>query len=202
MTEPLSQHECLRTNIEIMMKRHFSLLLFSAMSLAGHSHVGGRPAAFTGFTSGMPADSAAESKSLLELFKSMPDSIMPYLTENNRLDMIDFLEAGMKAEVTNKLECKSEMTYLSSDSISLRMSEGMKIDLFIVPTKEVYDSCQQVICMRRTFFVNSREAETVDTFYSMAWRLLSSLPPVTHHTPVEMVFGLDKVIDLRGRENF
>ncbi|MBR6998224.1 MAG: DUF3256 family protein, partial [Prevotella sp.] len=41
---------------------------------------------------------------MADLFKAMPDSLMPYLTKNNRLDMIDFMEANMKAEITNQLE--------------------------------------------------------------------------------------------------
>lgn len=146
--------------------------------------------------SGLPA----EKKTLPMLFKAMPDSIMPYLTENNRLDMIDFMEAGMKAEITNRLDCRSEMLYLSDDSLSIRMSESMKIDLFVMPTEEVYDSCHYMICMRRTFYANSKEAERVDTFYSVAWRPLP-LTPTTHHTPIETIFGLDKVVNLRGRKN-
>lgn len=142
-----------------------------------------------------------EKPSVIQLFKSMPDSIMPYLTENNRLDMIDFMEAGMKAEVTNRMDNKSEMLYISDDSLSIRMSESMKIDLFVMPTEEVYDSCQNMLCMRRTFYVNGREAQTVDTFYSVSWRSLP-LSPATHHTPIETIFSLDKVVNLRGRKNF
>ena len=33
-----------------------------------------------------------------DVFKQMPDSLMPYLSQNNRLDFIDFLDANMKAE--------------------------------------------------------------------------------------------------------
>ena len=36
-----------------------------------------------------------------DVFRQMPDSIVPYLTENNRLDFIDFIDSNMKAEVTN-----------------------------------------------------------------------------------------------------
>ena len=38
-----------------------------------------------------------------DVFKQMPDSLMPYLSQNNRLDFIDFLDANMKAEVKNRL---------------------------------------------------------------------------------------------------
>ena len=47
---------------------------------------------------------STEEPTMAALFKAMPDSLMPYLTKNNRLDMIDFMEANMKAEITNQLE--------------------------------------------------------------------------------------------------
>ena len=30
-----------------------------------------------------------------EVFKAMPDSLIPYLSQNNRLDFIDFMESNM-----------------------------------------------------------------------------------------------------------
>lgn len=115
----------------------------------------------------------AENKTIAELFKEMPDSIMPYLTENNRLDMLDFMSANMKAEVTNLLDCKTEMTKLTADSISIKMSESMIVDILLIPIEEEYDSCHQVICLLKTYIINERPAERVASFYSLAWRPLN-----------------------------
>ena len=49
------------------------------------------------------SSAAAQTVTMAEVFKQMPDSLMPYITHNDRLDMIDYLDAGMKAEVTNRL---------------------------------------------------------------------------------------------------
>ena len=38
-----------------------------------------------------------------EVFQRMPAMMLPYLTENNKLDFIDFIDSGMKAEVRNEL---------------------------------------------------------------------------------------------------
>ena len=73
--------------------------------------------------------SRAQEKTMAELFKVMPDSLLPYLTTNNRLDMLDFMEANMKAEVTNLLDGKSEMTALAPDSLSIRMNSVLRIDM-------------------------------------------------------------------------
>ena len=43
------------------------------------------------------ANGAFAQTKMSEALKSMPDSLMPYLTHNNRLDCIDFREANMKA---------------------------------------------------------------------------------------------------------
>ena len=54
---------------------------------------------------------AAQQK-MRDVFLRMPDGLLPYLTENNRLDFIDFMDSGMKAVVNNELGGKSEMLSL------------------------------------------------------------------------------------------
>ena len=65
---------------------------------------------------------------MADVFKQMPDSLMPYLSTNNRLDMIDFMDAHMKAEVTNLLDGKSEMTALADDSLTIQLSAALKAE--------------------------------------------------------------------------
>ena len=52
---------------------------------------------------------AIAQQKMRDVISTMPDSLAPYLTENNRLDMIDFKEANMKAEVHNAFEGKTEL---------------------------------------------------------------------------------------------
>ena len=107
------------------------------------------------------------------LFKVMPDSLMPLLTRNNRLDMIDFLEARMKAVVNNRLDGESEMTVLTSDSLSVRMSSTETVSLFLRTTSEPHDSSRQVVCMLTTYTLPSIGAvETTGRVFSVRWRLL------------------------------
>ena len=46
---------------------------------------------------------------------TMPDSVMPLLTNNNRLDFIDFLDSNMDAVVINRLDGRSQMKVLTDD---------------------------------------------------------------------------------------
>ncbi|MBO4499960.1 MAG: DUF3256 family protein [Bacteroidaceae bacterium] len=54
------------------------------------------------------------------LFKEMPDSILPLLTQSNRLDMLDFVESRMKAVVRNRLDGESELVSISDCSLQLK----------------------------------------------------------------------------------
>ena len=78
---------------------------------------------------------ASDSLNVRKLFAEMPDSVIPYLTKNNRLDLIDFMDSNMKAEVTNELGGKSLMTALTDDSLSLRLNDACQIQLMLVADK-------------------------------------------------------------------
>ncbi len=133
-------------------------------------------------------------QNMKELFMTMPDSIIPLLTKNNRLDMVDFLEAKMKSVVKNKLDGESEMTALYADSISIKLTDVLQIDMFLLPTKEEYDSCKQVICLLSKYAISSsaekesdvRREEHVARFYSVQWKPLHNpslqMPVKTYST--------------------
>ena len=59
----------------------------------------------------------------------MPDSVVPHMTKNNRLDMMDFMDAKMKAEVTNKLGGKSEMTDMSASYMRITISKSCDMQI-------------------------------------------------------------------------
>ena len=119
--------------------------------------------------------SRAQEKTMAELFKVMPDSLLPYLTTNNRLDMLDFMEANMKAEVTNLLDGKSEMTALAPDSLSIRMNSVLRIDMKVARVAEPVDSNTQIIRVIRTYTLHENQTERIVDVYSSVWRKLSSV---------------------------
>ncbi len=123
----------------------------------------------------IPHYSAAQS--LKEVFKQMPDSLMPYLTQNNRLDFIDFMDSNMKAEVSNLTGGTSEMTALTDDSLSIRMSDALRVDMLLLNLDEPVDSIRQVIVFVETFLADSIYGESVCKTYSVDWQ------PVTKDIP-------------------
>lgn len=99
-------------------------------------------------------------------FVNMPDSLCPLFTAVNRADFIDFLESNMKAEVTNRLGGKSEMTELSSDYLSIRTSSQSTWQMKVLA---VNDSTQ-VICTVST--VCAPVCDSHIRFYTSRWKEL------------------------------
>ena len=129
----------------------------------------------THFSLLIPHYSAAQT--LKDVFKQMPDSLMPYLSANNRLDFIDFMDSNMKAEVTNQTGGTSEMTALTDDSLSIRMSDALRVDMLLFDLDEPVDTIRQVIVFVETFLSDSIYGESVSKTFSLDWQ------PVTRDIP-------------------
>lgn len=117
-----------------------------------------------------------------QVLKQMPGTIVPYLSENNKLDMIDFLDSKMKAEVHNLLDGKTELLTLTERSAVLQLNEASRLDLCLLDVAEPIDSASQIICLISTLGTNVRESRVA--FYSIHWWQLPSAPYVT--LPAEM----------------
>ena len=123
------------------------------------------------------------AQTMRDVIKQMPDSLVPYLKQNARLYFIDFIDSGMKAEVSNDLGGKSQLTELTDNYASLKLNAASQIQLRLLDVQEPVDDARQIICMVRTFGDDIRES-TIE-FYSIKWRPLPSekrisLPPYMH----------------------
>ena len=102
------------------------------------------------------------------LFVQMPDSLSPLFTEVNRADFIDFLESKMKAEVSNRLGGKSEMTKLTPDFIEIRTTAQSVWQMKLLPLND----STKVICTVST--VSAPVSDSAVRFYTTSWEELSS----------------------------
>ena len=117
-----------------------------------------------------------------DLLKSMPDSVIPYLTENNRLDMIDFMESNMDAVVTNTLGGKSQLLQLTDQYASIQLNESSSVAMRLLDVPTPVDSLSQILCLVRTYGSDIRESTVA--FYSLGWR---PLPQASYFSqPAEM----------------
>ncbi len=135
------------------MKRHLTILLLSVL------------------TTLLSAQTVAPADSLTaaDIFRQLPDSLTPYLSQNNRLDMLDFMSANMKAEVTNLLDGKSEMTLLSPDSLSVRLSDVLTLGIGCGGTGEA----SGWVRLHYVYTLSPEQSEHVTAIYDRRWQLLS-----------------------------
>ncbi len=124
--------------------------------------------------------SAGDGIALRDVFRQMPDSLLPTLTQNNRLDFLDFLDAGMKAEVKNRLGGTSVMTVLTSDSLSLQVSASLRVDMLLLPLAEPLDSVNQIVVVGETYLADSVYGETTVRYFTIDWKPLP-VPPLSEN---------------------
>ena len=113
-----------------------------------------------------------------DLFREMPDSILPVLSENNRLDMIDFMASGMKAEVSNRLGGKSEMTLLADDSLRVKVSDALTVTLLLITPLDSIENGNKIICFIRTYGTDESMLQSVTSFYTPQWIQMNQTPPL------------------------
>ena len=120
---------------------------------------------------------ASPTLSVRDVFKNAPATLLPTLSENNRLDMIDFVDSNLRAIVDNLLGGKSEMTALTDDSISLKISNALQMTILLLkPLQQPVDSISQVICVAQTFGTDSTSLSTKIDYYTQNWVKMDVLP--------------------------
>ena len=125
----------------------------------------------------------SQAQTIRDAFKAMPDSLTPYLSVNNRLDMMDFMDAKMKAVVTNELDGESEMLSLSDDSLSIKMNEALLIEMrmervVLLDCREDLIECNAsdtLLCVRHTYSTKDGGKQIVLRRYDIhSWTIVSS----------------------------
>ncbi len=121
----------------------------------------------TGWLATCPFPSVAQVK-MRDVLRTMPDSLVPYMSENNRLDCIDFKDANMKAEVRNTLDGMTELLTLQDDYAVFQLNAARRMELRLLPTTVEVDSCKQIICIVDTYGQDAKESRVM--FYSIRWQ--------------------------------
>ena len=88
------------------------------------------------------------AKSMVDIWKAIPDSLMPYVDRKHRTEMVEFIRMGLKGDVDNLLGSKSTMDSLTSNFIQVRASEAMMIQIKRLPRQ----GSDSILCVVRTWF--------------------------------------------------
>ena len=107
-----------------------------------------------------------------DVLKKMPETLVPYLKENARLDFIDFIDSGMRAEVSNELEGKSELIKLTDTFASIKLTKASQLDMRLLDVNSTSDAAKQIVCLVQTYGSDIRESTI--SFYTTDWRQLDT----------------------------
>ena len=99
--------------------------------------------------------------SIRDIFAAAPDSIFPLITENNRLDCIDFKENNMQARVKNLLDQYTEMTDLTKNYLRIQMTGRSIVQMRLL------SSTDSIFCLISTYLGPTPDSRI--TFYRYDW---------------------------------
>lgn len=109
---------------------------------------------------------AAHAKSLRELWVSMPDTLVPALTQNMRVEFAELQDMKVRAEVTTSLGDTSVMDTLTTDFMQVRLNRVCTLQFKILPQTDG----DSIICMVRTLAAPEKESEVM--LFDQQWRPL------------------------------
>lgn len=110
---------------------------------------------------------SADAKSLRELWVSMPDSLLPTLNQNLRLELIDLVDMKVKPEVRNLLGEDCQLDTLTSDFLEFSASSHSKVQMRLLPQV----SGDSTLCVIQKF--SAPASESVVRFFDGQWNELS-----------------------------
>ncbi len=106
------------------------------------------------------------AKSMKDLWLTMPDSIIPYLSANERLQFIDYNNLHVQATVTNKLHGKCRIDTLTSNYVHVSLTPISSMEMRLLP----YANNDSILCVVKTYGEESKESQIY--FYDQDWTLL------------------------------
>ena len=108
------------------------------------------------------------SKSMKEIWLSMPDSFIPYLDASKKASLIDLAANGTSSEVTNLLDGNTAVEELTSDYLRVSLTKNSSIQIKRLPNTKG----DSIICVVRTF--EAPVAESTVCLYSSSWDLIKN----------------------------
>ena len=106
------------------------------------------------------------AQNMRSIFLNAPDDIFPLLSGNDRADLVDYIEAGMTAKVTNRFDGTSVLQELEADYLKLATTASSDVQLKLLPFQN-----DTVICMIKT--VKAEAADSRIRFYDKEWNVLN-----------------------------
>ena len=111
----------------------------------------------------------ASAKDMRELWLSMPDSLIGYMDKSKRLALLDHVDMNTTAELTNKLEGKTNLDTLTSNFMQVTLNKVVDLRMALLPTTGE-GATDSILCVVRTY--RNAEPESVVELYDQSWKRL------------------------------
>ena len=118
------------------------------------------------------------AQTMPNLLRTMPDSIIPLLSHNDRLDFLDYAAAGTNAELTNRLSGKSKLLTLTDDFAHWQLTTHSDLQLKLLPHDNGH-----IVCLVSTVVVDSLPDSHL-RFYTTDWEPLPASTCVSSSLPL------------------
>ena len=106
---------------------------------------------------------SAQQLTATDVFKSAPARVLPLLTANTRLDMLDYFNSGLSTASQNTLQGRSSIKALSDESVTIAMTEASTCQIALLPAGQD----RQVIAVISTVATPAPDSKL--TLYSSDW---------------------------------
>lgn len=126
----------------------------------------------------------AQQPLMRDVFAAMPDSVLPMVSKNNRLDCIDFIENQMEARVRNVLGEYVTLEALTKDYLRFRTSSAALLEMKLLPTSD----STAVLCLVHTAQLGGegsalRLEDSIIRFLNPDWTELSKQETIDFNVP-------------------
>ena len=114
----------------------------------------------------------ASAKDMRELWLSMPDSLIGYMDKSKRLALLDHVDMNTTAELTNKLEGKTNLDTLTSNFMQVTLNKVVDLRMTLLPSTGE-GATDSILCVVRTY--RNAEPESVVELYDQSWKRLRKI---------------------------
>ena len=98
----------------------------------------------------LPVALASAQVPMRDIFAAMPDSVLPLVTKNDRLDCIDFIENHMEAKVRNRMGAFVQLDTLTADYLRFRTSKRAWLEMRSLTWQPNDSTSQQLVALVQT----------------------------------------------------
>ena len=124
------------------------------------------------------------AQDMRSLFLNATDDIFPLLTKNNRADCVDYVEAAMKARVTNRLDGTTVLKKLTGEYMYMETSSNSWVEARLFSF-----GGDTLICMVKG--VKAEAADSRLSFYDCSWNVVRGDSLITEPTIDEFFVSPD-----------